>query len=69
MLLPLDTACVETCQRAMPTLNPRDPSQQDRATFKDFVEDSLAGPLRTLSPIGVGGVELFADIYAGEDLK
>ena len=42
---------------------------QDRAAFLVFVEDKLTGPLETLSPLGIGGVGLFADIYAGEDLK
>lgn len=42
---------------------------QDRAAFLVFVEDKLTGPLETLSSLGVGGVGLFADIYAGEDLK
>lgn len=42
---------------------------QDRAAFLVFVEDKLTGPLKTLSPLGVGGAGLFADIYAGEDLK
>lgn len=42
---------------------------QDRAAFEVFVEDKLTGPLKTLSPLGAGGVGLFADIYAGEDLK
>lgn len=42
---------------------------QDRSTFEEFVEEKLAGPLRKLSPLGVGGVGLFAKVYAGEDLK
>lgn len=42
---------------------------QDRATFEEFVKDKLAAPLKALSPLGVEGVELSADIYAGEDLK
>lgn len=42
---------------------------QDRASFEEFVEDKLVAPLKALSPLGVGGVELSADIYAGEDLK
>ena len=42
---------------------------QDRAAFMVFVEDKLTGPLKTLSPLEVGGAGLFADIYAGEDLK
>lgn len=42
---------------------------QDRSSLEEFVEDKLAAPLRALSPLGVEGVELSADIYAGEDLK
>eukprot|EP00752_Nemacystus_decipiens_P010604 g9442.t1 len=41
----------------------------DRPSFEKFVEDKLAAPLKALSPLGVEGIELSADIYAGEDLK
>jgi len=42
---------------------------QDRASFSEFVEDRLAAPLKVLSPLGVEGVTLSADVYAGDDLK
>eukprot|EP00903_Cladosiphon_okamuranus_P009404 g8968.t1 len=42
---------------------------KDRPSFEKFVEDKLVAPLKALSPLGVEGVELSADIYAGEDLK
>lgn len=42
---------------------------QDRKLFEGFVKDKLSEPLKTLSPLGGGGVALFADVYAGDDLK
>lgn len=44
-------------------------SLQDRATFEEFVKVKLVEPLKILSPLGKEGVELSADVYAGEDLK
>lgn len=52
-----------------PTPPLRSFSSQDRGVFESFVEDKLAAPLKALSPLGVEGVELFAEVYAGEDLK
>ncbi|CAM9247126.1 unnamed protein product [Ectocarpus fasciculatus] len=42
---------------------------KDRAIFEEVVREKLVAPLKTLSPFGEEGIELSADIYAGEDLK
>lgn len=42
---------------------------QDRSDFTSFVQTKLAEPLEALSPMGSGGIALYAQSFGGQDLK
>ncbi|CAM9180030.1 unnamed protein product [Discosporangium mesarthrocarpum] len=42
---------------------------KDRSSFLAFVDEKLATPLRLLSQLGMNGQALYAETYAGEELK